>query len=224
MQMNYLVCQFRVHKEALNAHGVVNTHYTNLKVFADKNAGTVNGAMKFDAEHLEPLYELEIGKPGSSFALEVAQKIGLSKHIVDNAKRKLGSQQIDFEKLTEMFDQGSKKTAAEILKGRVEEKAKELVFAIFSRVNGSMKGEFVSRRCRSPDRPPCRRATRRPASTGPAPDAAADPESGHRCRGSSPAVPWFSLCPAGQRKPATAWAPVSMRRAVFESAAQGLGR
>ncbi len=82
-----------------NAFGVVNTHYTNLKVFADKQKGTLNGAMKFDAEHLEPLYALEVGKPGSSFALEVAQKIGLSKQIVDNAKKKLGTQQIDFEKL-----------------------------------------------------------------------------------------------------------------------------
>ncbi len=82
-----------------NAFGVVNTHYTNLKVFADKQKGTLNGAMKFDAEHLEPLYALEVGKPGSSFALEVAQKIGLSKQIVENAKRKLGTQQIDFEKL-----------------------------------------------------------------------------------------------------------------------------
>jgi DNA mismatch repair protein MutS2 len=81
------------------AYGVINTHYTNLKVFANKNSGTINGAMKFDAEHLEPMYELEIGKPGSSFALEVAQKIGLPKHVVDNAKRKLGTQQIDFEKL-----------------------------------------------------------------------------------------------------------------------------
>lgn len=81
------------------AYGVINTHYTNLKVFANKNSGTINGAMKFDAEHLEPMYELEIGKPGSSFALEVAQKIGLPKQVVDNAKRKLGTQQIDFEKL-----------------------------------------------------------------------------------------------------------------------------
>ena len=81
------------------AYGVINTHYTNLKVFANKNSGTINGAMKFDAENLEPLYELEIGKPGSSFALEVAQKIGLPKQVVDNAKRKLGTQQIDFEKL-----------------------------------------------------------------------------------------------------------------------------
>lgn len=82
-----------------NAFGVVNTHYTNLKIFADKNAGLINGAMKFDAELLNPLYELEIGKPGSSFALEVAQKIGLPRHIVENAKRKLGKNQVNFEKL-----------------------------------------------------------------------------------------------------------------------------
>ncbi|MFN3849662.1 MAG: endonuclease MutS2 [Spirosomataceae bacterium] len=82
-----------------NAFGVINTHYTNLKVFADKNAGTVNGAMKFDAEHLDPLYELDMGKPGSSFAIEVAQKIGLPKHVIENAKRKLGKNQINFEKL-----------------------------------------------------------------------------------------------------------------------------
>lgn len=81
------------------AVGLVNTHYTNLKIFADKNEGMVNGAMKFDAEHLEPLYELEVGKPGSSFALEVAQKIGLPKAVIKNAENKLGTQQIDFEKL-----------------------------------------------------------------------------------------------------------------------------
>lgn len=81
------------------AFGVVNTHYTNLKIFADKNDGLINGAMKFDAEHLDPLYELEMGQPGSSFALEVAQKIGLPRHIIENAKRKLGKGQVNFEKL-----------------------------------------------------------------------------------------------------------------------------
>jgi DNA mismatch repair protein MutS2 len=81
------------------AFGVVNTHYTNLKVFADKNEGLINGAMKFDAELLEPLYELETGQPGSSFALEVAQKIGLPSGIIQNAKRKLGKNQVNFEKL-----------------------------------------------------------------------------------------------------------------------------
>lgn len=81
------------------ALGVINTHYTNLKVFANKNDGLLNGAMKFDAEKLAPLYELEIGKPGSSFALEVAEKIGLPKGVIDRAEDKVGTQQIDFEKL-----------------------------------------------------------------------------------------------------------------------------
>ena len=81
------------------AFGVVNTHYTNLKIFADKNDGLVNGAMKFDGEKLDPLYELEMGQPGSSFALEVAQKMGLPPYIVNNAKKKLGKNQVNFEKL-----------------------------------------------------------------------------------------------------------------------------
>ena len=86
------------------AYGVVNTHYTNLKVVADKTPGLINGAMRFDGEHLEPLYQLEIGRPGSSFALEIAQKIGLPKGVIDRAKDKLGSQQVNFEKLLKELD------------------------------------------------------------------------------------------------------------------------
>jgi DNA mismatch repair protein MutS2 len=86
------------------AYGVINTHYTNLKVFADKTAGLINGAMRFDGEHLEPLYQLEIGRPGSSFAFEISQKIGLPKGIIDRAKEKLGSQQVNFEKLLKELD------------------------------------------------------------------------------------------------------------------------
>jgi DNA mismatch repair protein MutS2 len=86
------------------AYGVINTHYTNLKVFADKTPGLINGAMRFDGEHLEPLYQLEIGRPGSSFAFEIAQKIGLPKGIIDRAKDKLGSQQVSFEKLLKELD------------------------------------------------------------------------------------------------------------------------
>ena len=86
------------------AYGVVNTHYTNLKVMADKTAGLINGAMRFDGEHLEPLYQLEIGRPGSSFAFEIAQKIGLPKGIIDRAKEKLGNQQVNFEKLLKELD------------------------------------------------------------------------------------------------------------------------
>jgi DNA mismatch repair protein MutS2 len=81
------------------AYGAINTHYTNLKTFADKTSGITNGAMRYDAEHLEPMYELEIGKPGSSFAIEIAYKIGLPKEIIDKSKQKIGNQQVSFEKL-----------------------------------------------------------------------------------------------------------------------------
>ena len=86
------------------AYGVINTHYTNLKVFADKTPGLINGAMRFDGEHLEPLYQLETGRPGSSFAFEIAQKIGLPKGVIDRAKEKLGNQQVNFEKLLKELD------------------------------------------------------------------------------------------------------------------------
>ncbi len=81
------------------AYGAINTHYTNLKTFADKTPGITNGAMRYDAEHLEPMYELEIGKPGSSFAIEIAYKIGLPKAIIEKSKQKIGNQQVSFEKL-----------------------------------------------------------------------------------------------------------------------------
>jgi DNA mismatch repair protein MutS2 len=86
------------------AFGMINTHYTNLKVLADKTDGLVNGAMRFDGEHLEPLYQLEIGRPGSSFAFEIASKIGLPNAVIDRAKEKLGTQQVNFEKLLKELD------------------------------------------------------------------------------------------------------------------------
>ncbi|GAA4457583.1 endonuclease MutS2 [Nibrella saemangeumensis] len=86
------------------AYGVINTHYTNLKVFADKTDGLINGAMRFDGEHLEPLYALEMGRPGSSFAFEIASKINLPNAVINRAKEKLGSQQVNFEKLLKELD------------------------------------------------------------------------------------------------------------------------
>jgi DNA mismatch repair protein MutS2 len=81
------------------AMGVINTHYTNLKVFADKHEGTLNCAMKFDSKELSPLFELVMGQPGSSFAFEVAQKIGLGKELIDRAKDKISDSQLNFENL-----------------------------------------------------------------------------------------------------------------------------
>ncbi|WP_017731816.1 endonuclease MutS2 [Nafulsella turpanensis] len=81
------------------AFGVINTHYGNLKQLAERTPGIVNGAMRFDAAQLEPMYQLEIGKPGSSFALEIARKIGLPKSVLQQAKEKVGVKQVKMELL-----------------------------------------------------------------------------------------------------------------------------
>ena len=76
------------------AYGVVTTHYANLKQYAEQTEAVVNAAMRYDVEALEPLYELEVGKPGSSFALEIARKIGLPKSVLQRAKEKVGASHV----------------------------------------------------------------------------------------------------------------------------------
>ncbi|RZS96616.1 endonuclease MutS2 [Cecembia calidifontis] len=81
------------------AYGVITTHYGNLKQVAAKNQGLINGAMRYDVDKLEPLYQLEIGKPGSSFALEIASKIGIDKDILAYAKEHIGEERVKYDRL-----------------------------------------------------------------------------------------------------------------------------
>ena len=78
--------------------GVITTHYTNLKHFASSVEGIENGAMLYDSHNMNPLFELEIGKPGSSFAFEIARKIGLPEEILEKATEKVGKKHIDFDR------------------------------------------------------------------------------------------------------------------------------
>lgn len=80
------------------AYGVITTHYGNLKHFASSSPGIINGAMLYDTGKMEPLFRLELGKPGSSFAFEIARKIGLNNDILDDATSKIGHEQVDFDK------------------------------------------------------------------------------------------------------------------------------
>jgi DNA mismatch repair protein MutS2 len=80
------------------AYGVITTHYTNLKHFAASAEGIINGAMLFDIEKIRPIFKLAIGRPGSSFAFEIARKIGLPEEILQKAKDKVGQEHIDFDK------------------------------------------------------------------------------------------------------------------------------
>jgi DNA mismatch repair protein MutS2 len=73
--------------------GVVTTHYSNLKVFASLTEGIENASMLFNNTEMKPLYMLEVGKPGSSYAFEIAQKIGLPQNVINLAKNKVSAGQ-----------------------------------------------------------------------------------------------------------------------------------
>ena len=80
------------------AFGVITTHYQNLKQFAEDTQGIVNGAMLYDRHMIQPLFKLSIGNPGSSFAIEIARKIGLPEDVIADASEKVGSDYIDMDK------------------------------------------------------------------------------------------------------------------------------
>jgi DNA mismatch repair protein MutS2 len=80
-------------------YGVVTTHYTNLKHFASNTQGVVNGAMLFDNHLMQPLFRLVTGRPGSSFAFEIARKIGLPEHVLNEASEKAGKDYILYDKI-----------------------------------------------------------------------------------------------------------------------------
>ena len=84
--------------ELKGVFGVITTHYTNLKFYAEKVNGAINGAMLFDVANIQPLYKLEVGLPGNSFAFELARKIGLPEHIIRVAEENAGTGYVDMEK------------------------------------------------------------------------------------------------------------------------------
>jgi DNA mismatch repair protein MutS2 len=78
--------------------GVITTHYSGLKHFASEAEGIENGAMLYDSHQMRPLFQLQVGKPGSSFAFEIARKIGLPEEILKDATEKVGEDHINFDK------------------------------------------------------------------------------------------------------------------------------
>ncbi|MFR1236300.1 MAG: endonuclease MutS2 [Barnesiella sp.] len=80
------------------SYGVITTHYHNLKHFAEDTDGIINGAMLYDRHLMQPLFKLSIGNPGSSFAIEIARKIGLPEDVISDASQKVGSDYIDMDK------------------------------------------------------------------------------------------------------------------------------
>ncbi len=84
---------------ASGAYGIVTTHYGNLKTFADRSEGIVNAAMQFDPTTLSPTFRIEIGTPGRSYAFEIAQNVGVSTELLDDARSRIEGSQLQTEDL-----------------------------------------------------------------------------------------------------------------------------
>ncbi len=88
-----------------HAFGVVTTHYLNLKILANRTAGILNGSMLFDEKNLQPLYTLIAGKPGSSYTFAIAERIGLPKHLINQAKKLVDENHFRLDKLLNRTEQ-----------------------------------------------------------------------------------------------------------------------
>lgn len=89
--------------------GIVTTHYLNLKVMANHTQGLFNGAMAFDEVHLQPLYKLIVGKPGSSYTFSIAERIGLPQHLINRAKKLVDDNHFRLDKLLNSTEQDLQK-------------------------------------------------------------------------------------------------------------------
>ena len=78
--------------------GIITTHFQNLKHFAEDHEGVVNGAMLYDRQHMQALFQLQIGNPGSSFAVEIARKIGIPEEVIADASELVGKEYINADK------------------------------------------------------------------------------------------------------------------------------
>lgn len=114
-----------------HAIGIVTTHYLNLKVMANHTAGIVNGAMAFDEVNLKPMYQLVIGKPGSSYTFAIAQRIGLPAPLINRARKLVDEDHFKLDKLLNRTEQDQQ---------RLEKEKKELQKAL--KENEKLKAEM----------------------------------------------------------------------------------
>jgi DNA mismatch repair protein MutS2 len=122
-----------------NVWGVATTHYYNLKLFAGKTEGIRNGAMQFDTRRLEPLFLLEIGKPGSSFALEIARKTGLPSKTIQQAETIIGKDLTGLEMLMKSVADEKQGLARRDLEVRQKEKELNATVEKYKQLSGELE-------------------------------------------------------------------------------------
>jgi len=88
-----------------HSYGIVTTHYLNLKVMANHTQGIINGAMQFDEVHLQPMYKLVVGQPGSSYTFAIAERIGLPQHLINKARKLVDEDHFKLDRLLNSTEQ-----------------------------------------------------------------------------------------------------------------------
>jgi len=119
--------------------GLITTHYSNLKIFAYKNKGIVNGSMKFDLDNLSPTYELTVGKPGSSYAFEIAEKSGLDKKIISYAKHKTGKNEKAVDELIVDLQREKQELEERLAKTEAQQKHFDKLVKSYEQMNGDLE-------------------------------------------------------------------------------------
>ena len=122
------------------AWGVITTHYTNLKLYAaGAETGVVNGAMQFDQKGIAPLFNLEIGLPGNSFAFELARKMGLPENIVHDAEQRAGEEYVGIERNLRKIERNRRALDEKLQKIRATDKTLEHVTEKYQRELSNIK-------------------------------------------------------------------------------------
>lgn len=122
-----------------SAFGVITTHYSNLKMYAHKTRGILNAAMRFDKKELKPAYQLMVGKPGSSFAFEIAKKTGLNDAILGYARKRTGEDNNAIDKLLVDLVAEKKELEGKMSKILNKEDALKRLIKNYERMHGELE-------------------------------------------------------------------------------------
>ena len=125
--------------EEKGCYGVITTHYTNLKFYAGTSRSVINGAMLFDVQNIRPLFRLEIGLPGNSFAFELARKIGLPERIVRGAEERAGEDFVNIERNLKKIARSRRQLEERLTRIRATDRTLESITDRYQKELGEIK-------------------------------------------------------------------------------------
>ncbi|MBI3006462.1 MAG: endonuclease MutS2, partial [Ignavibacteriales bacterium] len=130
---------------------IATTHHGMLKVYAHETAGMANGSMEFDQSSLHPTYRFRFGIPGSSFALELAERLGIAKEILDRARLELGDEKTKLEKLIAHLERQSQEYATQLREVSLQRDHFQSLVKVYEEKMSTLKKELASIRRKAVD-------------------------------------------------------------------------